>query len=170
MGPVSELGGSEVGDVAAGDATDRCGGAGGADGRRREVAWHLACDAQAASIARRRVASTLDDWAVVLAPARRHDLALAVSELVTNAVMHTATSTIAVTLRHTVTNRHGRVAIEVHDDDTDGEVAIVDPALAPGRLGGQGLRVVDQVADRWGSRPTEAGKTVWLEVDTTTTC
>ncbi len=136
----------------------------------REAVWQSARDERAPSIARRWLAATLDDWAVDLAPATRHDLVLAVSELVTNAVMHTSTATIAVTLRHTTSARGGRVTVEVHDDadDSDGQVAIVDPGLAPGRLGGQGLRVVDQVADRWGCRSTETGKVVWLEVDTTT--
>lgn len=140
------------------------------DGVTREAGWQAMRDERAPSVARRWLAATLDDWAVDLAPARRHDLALAVSELVTNAVMHTATPMIAVTLRYTTTARGGRMTIEVHDDagGTDGQVAIVDPTLAPGRLGGQGLRVVDQVADRWGCRATETGKAVWLEVDTTT--
>jgi hypothetical protein len=30
--------------------------------------------------------------------------------------------------------------------------------------GGRGLYLVDQLADRWGSRPTDEGKAVWFEM------
>jgi hypothetical protein len=30
--------------------------------------------------------------------------------------------------------------------------------------GGRGLYLVDQLASRWGSRPTKDGKAVWFEV------
>jgi hypothetical protein len=33
--------------------------------------------------------------------------------------------------------------------------------------GGRGLYLVDQIASRWGSRPTKNGKAVWFEMPIT---
>jgi len=51
-------------------------------------------------------------------------------------------------------------------------VEVFDPDLRLPRLrsaratdeGGRGLYLVEQLATRWGSRPTPEGKTVWFEV------
>ncbi|MFI9271372.1 ATP-binding protein [Kitasatospora sp. NPDC052896] len=49
---------------------------------------------------------------------------------------------------------------------TDGSA--VPPHLRPGHLpdqiGGHGLHIVDQLADRWGVTPELTGKTVWSEL------
>ena len=78
------------------------------------------------------------------------DVVLAASELVTNVVRHTGTGGVSMydgpTLR-----------VEVHDPDR------TPPSLQPQRgvHGGFGLRIVDSLADAWGSFPTPTGKVVW---------
>lgn len=122
--------------------------------------------------ARRFVADVLAAWDLA---DLRDSAVLAVSELVTNTVMHT-TSSARLTLR-----RQGPrgVWIGVHDtndripprrvpatDLTAPEPADgMDLVLAPG---GRGLTIVDQLADRWGVTPTvtPGGKTVWLTLTT----
>ena len=51
-------------------------------------------------------------------------------------------------------------------------VEVFDPDLRLPRIrtagendeGGRGLYLVDQLATRWGSRPTQDGKAVWFEI------
>jgi hypothetical protein len=51
-------------------------------------------------------------------------------------------------------------------------VEVFDPDLRLPRIrsagetdeGGRGLYLVDQIATRWGSRPTRDGKSVWFEI------
>jgi anti-sigma regulatory factor (Ser/Thr protein kinase) len=80
---------------------------------------------------------------------------LVVSELVTNALLHTQTPT---DLRATVTE--GAIHIEVHDR------ASVPPRTreAQGAGGGFGLHIVDAIAVDWGWRATPDGKVVWADV------
>ena len=83
------------------------------------------------------------------------DVLLAVSELVTNVIVHT----------------HGPPMMSVRvDADRTVTVEIVDPNPAvpavtderQGRIGGHGLRIVDTLASAWGVQPHGAGgKTVW---------
>jgi CheY-like chemotaxis protein len=82
---------------------------------------------------------------------------LLVSELVTNAVVHASSSPI-VEVRLTPTT----VRVEVHDDDPRPPVTREPDVAAPG---GRGLRILDQVATRWGSETDEGGKVVWFELD-----
>jgi anti-sigma regulatory factor (Ser/Thr protein kinase) len=83
---------------------------------------------------------------------------LAVSELVTNAIVH------------------GRGLIDVRLDVTDDRVRLEvsdegggpsSPAFAPGgsaELGGWGLRLVESLAETWGVRNDADGRTqVWME-------
>ncbi|MCU1371380.1 MAG: hypothetical protein JWO77_2574 [Ilumatobacteraceae bacterium] len=87
---------------------------------------------------------------------RREDLVLCVDELVANVVRHTASSpvlTVAI---------DGEIRVEVAD--TSERVAAVRDQ-DDGVPGGWGLRIVDQVADRWGSVARETGgKVVWFAV------
>jgi anti-sigma regulatory factor (Ser/Thr protein kinase) len=80
---------------------------------------------------------------------------LVVSELVTNALVHTRTPA---DLRATVTDR--TVHIEVHDR------VPVPPHVrdAQGAAGGFGLHIVEAIAVDWGWRPTPDGKVVWADV------
>jgi anti-sigma regulatory factor (Ser/Thr protein kinase) len=83
------------------------------------------------------------------------DVELVVSELVTNALVHTRTTA---ALRATLTER--AVHIEVHDQ------APIPPHVreAQGAAGGFGLHIVDALAVDWGWRPTPDGKVVWADV------
>ncbi len=79
---------------------------------------------------------------------------LVVSELVTNALQHASGT---VTLRLI---RDDALICEV----SDGSSTSPHPRKAqPWDEGGRGLYLVGQLADRWGTRYTEAGKTIWAE-------
>ncbi|MFF1733785.1 MULTISPECIES: ATP-binding protein [unclassified Streptomyces] len=91
------------------------------------------------------------------------DAVLLVSELTTNAVLHTASGHVLCGL--TLTGDERRLRIELHDDSG----TLVRPPehhAGPGEESGRGLLLVQQLADRWGSaRSTRAeGKVVWAEL------
>lgn len=87
-------------------------------------------------------------------------LILIISELVTNAVVHTGCPAV---LRMSGPADHaGTVRVEVAD--------ISDCPPRPRRAegedtNGRGLELVDGLADRWGWQPEGHGKSVWCEVD-----
>ena len=103
--------------------------------------------------ARRFVAQELRD-----SPSDVETAVLLVSEVVTNAVLHARTS---VTLR--VEQRPDMVRIEVHDGSP---VQLRIHAFSPTAATGRGLRLLDQLAHRWGvdSDSPSGGKVVWFEV------
>ena len=111
--------------------------------------------ADSAAGARDFVQRTLTGWACppgVIAQAR-----LLTSELVTNAIRHTATES-----RVTVTCDGGRIRVEVEDGGRG--CAVLQPPSTEA-VGGRGLQIVDTVAERWGDRPTSpAGYAVWFEL------
>lgn len=86
-----------------------------------------------------------------------------VSEIVGNAV------------RHGKPEADGRIGLRLRDDDSVIRVAVVDGAPrftfdrlnlegTNGRLHFGGLRIVDELADRWGLS-LDGQKAVWFEVD-----
>jgi two-component sensor histidine kinase len=82
---------------------------------------------------------------------------LSVSELVTNAVLHTA-SDVRLTLR-----REGAAGVWIGvQDDSDRMPQRTE--AADDDIAGRGLAIVELVADAWGvdAAPGGAGKTVWL--------
>jgi anti-sigma regulatory factor (Ser/Thr protein kinase) len=83
-------------------------------------------------------------------------LELAVSELVTNAIVHGRG---LIDVRLAV--RDDRVRLEVVDDGGGPST----PAFATGGpMGGWGLRLVESLAERWGVRNEADGRTqVWME-------
>jgi anti-sigma regulatory factor (Ser/Thr protein kinase) len=83
-------------------------------------------------------------------------LALLVSEVTTNAVVHGAGS---VGVR--VLGTDGGVRVEVTDEST--AVPVVRRADTEAE-GGRGLALVEALAVRWGVLPLPDGKTVWFEV------
>jgi anti-sigma regulatory factor (Ser/Thr protein kinase) len=91
------------------------------------------------------------------------DAVLLVSELTTNAVLHTDSGHVLCGL--TLTGDERRLRIELHDD---GRTPVRPPEhrAGPGEESGRGLFLVEQLADRWGSaRSTRAeGKVVWAEL------
>jgi two-component sensor histidine kinase len=85
--------------------------------------------------------------------ARRQDARLMVSELITNALRHGAG---VISLR--VTEGRHELTVEVADEGSGS----VEMAPHPGASGGWGLRIVDELADAWGSR---SGSTrVWFQL------
>jgi two-component sensor histidine kinase len=112
----------------------------------------LPLDARSVAAARRLLRSTLDAHATSSAD----DAVLMISELVTNAVRHARTR-----LHVSVSIADRTLRVEVSDDDPTLPVA---PALEHHATSGRGLRIVDNLADRWGATPTDAGKTVWFEL------
>jgi anti-sigma regulatory factor (Ser/Thr protein kinase) len=86
---------------------------------------------------------------------------LLVSEVVTNAVQHTATPTVHVE----VVIEPEVVQVCVADADPHLPLPLSLPCGAgPDDPGGRGLRLVDVLADTWGTRPLRGGKTVWFRV------
>jgi PAS domain S-box-containing protein len=113
--------------------------------------WDFPAEPSAVGRAREAVTRQLADWDL-------SDLAftteLAASELVTNAVRYAGTP---VRLRLI---RDRSLICEVSDPSQ------TQPRLRRARLteeGGRGLFLVHQITDRWGSRYTSAGKTIWTE-------
>jgi anti-sigma regulatory factor (Ser/Thr protein kinase) len=111
---------------------------------------------EAAAEARREVR------ALPLAQEAREQLALVVSELVTNAVLH-AGAAVGDPVRLQVRVHSGRARIEVRDGGLgfDARVSTSPDPLAPG---GQGLLTVAALSDVWGVFRGPGGCTVWCEV------
>jgi anti-sigma regulatory factor (Ser/Thr protein kinase) len=86
--------------------------------------------------------------------ARANDACLVVSELVTNALVHSRGA-----VRLTTRRTRGDINIEVWDSDLS-----LLPATKQAQAdqpGGRGLRIVEDLCDTWGYRPDPPGKTVW---------
>jgi anti-sigma regulatory factor (Ser/Thr protein kinase) len=86
------------------------------------------------------------------------DVALCVSELVTNAIDHAQPP---IELR--VHRKRGRLRIEVED------AGVGRPELRPMSTTarrGRGIFIVERIATRWGVEPRNGGKTVWAEFAT----
>ncbi|MDN0194073.1 ATP-binding protein [Streptomyces sp. S.PNR 29] len=89
-------------------------------------------------------------------------LILLVSELVTNAVVHTGCpAVLRLSLPGTVTEE-ATVRLEVADTS---DRAPVPRCAGDDATGGRGLALVDGLADRWGWSRDGAGKRIWCELD-----
>jgi anti-sigma regulatory factor (Ser/Thr protein kinase) len=83
-------------------------------------------------------------------------IALLVTELVTNAILHARTP-----LQLTLESRPGSVRIGVEDESNE------QPAVRryeSDAVTGRGLALVEQLASSWGVDATPSGKVVWCEV------
>ncbi|MFC7306335.1 ATP-binding protein [Streptomyces monticola] len=109
------------------------------------------------SASRRHVETTLDGWGLggLAEPA-----ALVVSELATDAVVH-ATG-VAEFFELTLSCRDGVLVVEVSDSCRWRMPELGKPG--PDDLSGRGLLIVDALAQAWGVRPRDAGKTVWVHL------
>ncbi|MGW0204402.1 ATP-binding protein [Streptomyces sp. NPDC003233] len=128
---------------------------GGAAGRRFrfELAAHPGSVAQARRLAHAR----LTGWSVCADTC--DSAALVVSELVTNAIVHTASS---------------RVVCELQDHDDTVRIAVRDEGCAPGEPHpspqrpdeehGRGLLLVDALCRAWGAQEHGPGLLVWAEL------
>lgn len=108
---------------------------------------------QSAGLARRFVRDQVRAWGV---GTDEDDVALMVSELVTNVGLHARTEAIV-----TLFLRDGCLRVEV-TDRSPLQVEVRPHAL--GAEAGRGLRIVGALASDWGVRHAPIGKTVWFEV------
>ncbi len=149
----------------------------------RRAHFVLEADPRSARVARALLRLCLADW---VSSALQDDVAIVVSELVTNGVTHARTDLVL------VVERQGRwLEVSVADEDRRpvrprpprrdpaadlATVLLTERQLGPGlddrdlRLdvgaagtlaGGRGLLLVEAVADDWGIRPALGGKVVW---------
>jgi serine phosphatase RsbU (regulator of sigma subunit)/anti-sigma regulatory factor (Ser/Thr protein kinase) len=117
----------------------------------RVATWDLPADPRSARTARSAVAAQLAAWDLGEAAFTTE---LVVSELVTNAVRH---ATAPITLRLV---RDDALICEVSDGSSTA------PHMRLPRLtdeGGRGLYLIGRLADRWGTRYSGTGKTIWVE-------
>jgi anti-sigma regulatory factor (Ser/Thr protein kinase) len=132
----------------------------GAGPTRRQVSRWFERNASEVGPARRFVRSNLDRWGF---SAQAQALELAVSELVSNAVLH-GDGAIQVALW----SDGGHIRLEVTDEGQPADPPRpVERSEADDREpGGWGLRLVDELADRWGAAVDPGHTRVWMVKDT----
>ncbi|MES9522817.1 ATP-binding protein [Streptomyces capoamus] len=92
-------------------------------------------------------------------------LILLVSELVTNAVVHTGRpAVLRLCLPAPVAEECASATVRVEVADGSSR-APVPRCAGDDATGGRGLALVDCLADRWGWSPEGAGKSIWCELD-----
>jgi PAS domain S-box-containing protein len=117
----------------------------------RVASWDLPADPAAVGVARKQVTAKLAGWGLDDAA---FVTGLVVSELVTNAIRY-AESPIQLRLI-----RDRTLICEVSDGSSTA------PHLRRAKAfdeGGRGLLLVSQLTERWGTRQTQHGKTIWAE-------
>jgi anti-sigma regulatory factor (Ser/Thr protein kinase) len=117
-----------------------------------ELSLHLSPDVSAATTARRAAQQRFRD---ALSPERLAELALVVSELVTNAVVH-GRGEIVFNLQHDGEVLRGEVI------DQGGGFEREMRERGPDEIGGRGLLVVEAIASSWGIH--EGTTHVWFEL------
>jgi len=114
--------------------------------------------ARSAGPSRRAASTVLTAWAL---PDLVDDARLILDELVANAADHAQGTSIRVTITRTA---RGRVRLAVIDMDRKRPVL---RTVTANDEGGRGLRLVDELSDRWGVDPLPWGKRVWAELSVT---
>lgn len=102
-------------------------------------------------------------WVTECLPAdcpRADDVVLVVSELATNAALHSASGMPGGTFHVLVQTEPGAIALVVVDQGP----ALV-PARRPDGEGGHGLALVTELADAYEVTTTDAGRAVWCRLD-----
>ncbi|MFE7977873.1 SpoIIE family protein phosphatase [Streptomyces shenzhenensis] len=123
--------------------------------RPRRESWTVWRVPEAVRHARRFTLRTLRSWAV---PADARDaVLLVVSELVTNALVHTAGQ---VRLDLTLINHRFRVAVA----DASPRTPVKPTSLGWEATGGRGILLVEAMSAAWGTVPAGGGKQVWAEL------
>ncbi|MFI9805331.1 ATP-binding protein [Streptomyces sp. NPDC052301] len=127
------------------------------DASGRRFRFELAAHPGSVARARRLAHARLSGWSVSADTC--DSAALVISELVTNAVVHTASS---------------RVVCELHDHDDMVRIAVRDEGCAPGEPHpspqrpdeehGRGLFLVDALCRAWGVQEHGPGLLVWAEL------
>lgn len=122
------------------------------------VAVHLERSPLAARTARNLLLQLLGDGPSI---AFVRDAVLLTSELVSNALLHTAGE---FDLEITYRTRPDRVRVEVTDESSVVPTIATQTTERP-RGGGLGLRLIDDVATAWGVLRRTRGKTVWFQME-----
>lgn len=92
-----------------------------------------------------------------------YDLTLCVTELVTNAIVHTASGTPGGSVTVTITRTAGEIRADVSDDGgTPSDPHVVRAADAEN---GRGLCILDALAERWGVERRGGGANVWFTLN-----
>lgn len=124
----------------------------------RATTWSVSADPRAVAQARHLALRTLTAWGVD--PTTVNDAILCLSELVTNAVLHTdAGCEVRLVLDH------GVLTTTVRDS---GSTVVVDPSnipVDPLAIHGRGLQLVNAFSTRWGSQLDAEGMTVWFVLE-----
>jgi serine/threonine-protein kinase RsbW len=113
-------------------------------------------DRRSIAVARDLTRITLAEWDVTH---REDDILLCVSELTTNALLHGVPPNRCFRLSLALTP-DGVFRVEVQDSGP-GEVRVPDADPCSER--GRGLLLVAALADKWGVRERDPGKSVWCE-------
>lgn len=108
--------------------------------------------------ARRLVSAQLADWQIN--GETGEVTVLLVSELVTNAMRHGGPP-----IRLLAQTTASGLRVEVYDGNSNSFPTIRE--IRPDAYSGHGLRLVEALADRWGTIETDVGKCVWFEIDGT---
>ncbi|WP_310715654.1 SpoIIE family protein phosphatase [Streptomyces lydicus] len=120
-------------------------------GVRQVTAWELPAEPAAVGRARELATRQLREWGL---PELTYTTELAVSELVTNAIRHASGPL------HLRLLRDRTLLTEVSDT---GHTSPHLRHAASDDEGGRGLFIVAQLVQRWGTRYTPYGKTIWTE-------
>ncbi|MFK0194453.1 SpoIIE family protein phosphatase [Kitasatospora sp. NPDC090308] len=115
------------------------------------AAWTIGADPSAVAGVREAATRTLEGWGL---DALAFTTELVLSELVTNAIRYAGGPVMVRLIRSSV------LTCEVSDPSA------TQPRMRRARLtdeGGRGLYLVAQLTERWGSRYTRNGKTIWAE-------
>ncbi|WP_408648934.1 ATP-binding protein [Streptomyces poriticola] len=112
--------------------------------------------------ARRWARSRLAGSGIAVDEPLAETLVLLVSELVTNAVVHTGRPAVLRLSLPGVEAEDAAVRLEVADSS---ERVPVPRCVGGEATGGRGLALVDGLADRWGWSREGAGKRIWCELD-----
>ncbi len=114
----------------------------------------LPAELRSAGAARALVRRTLDGWCD---EDLLDDIALCVSELVTNAVVHAGSAPGIL-----VHARPNTIHVEISDDS---DVSPIVKQAEPHDTSGRGMAILGGLSDRWGSRRRSGGgKTVWFDI------
>ncbi|MFE9256745.1 ATP-binding protein [Streptomyces sp. NPDC006879] len=126
-----------------------------------QVQLQVGADPAEVGRARRWARSRLAGYGIRLDEPVAETLILLISELVTNAVVHTGCPAV-LRMLFGDSGPTGTVRVEVTD------VSCHPPAQRHAEnedTHGRGLELVDGLADRWGWQPEGAGKRIWCEID-----
>jgi anti-sigma regulatory factor (Ser/Thr protein kinase) len=126
-------------------------------GEKHDVSCTLRAQPSAAAEARRALVG------LALPKLTRENLALLVSEMVTNSVRHAGLSPQA-PIEVQVNNGSGSVELTVHDGGPGFPFPAQEVPSAPLVAGGRGLAIVAALSETWGIHSNPGGCTVWCQL------